>query len=387
MNILILPRWYPNRQDPMPGLSIQRKAEVLAKSHQVVVISVHADPDCPNKFETEYSEEKGVMVIRVYYRDMESSFPGISMFRRLINFFIAYQKGLRIAGGYKPDIIHSYVLTRTGIIGYYLSFRYHAPHVISEFWSRYFPEQNMFKGWLRKRIARFLIQKAATVIIVSEKLYQAMQAYRLQNSHHFIVPNIVDTGIFFPETVEKSGSQKHFIHVSCFDDKSKNISGFLESVNILWQKRKDFHCTLIGVGPDLERMKTYAGNLGLTGVCVTFDGLRTGGELADLYRQADFTVQSSRFETFGNVIIESLACGTPIVSTDVGVASEVINVKNGILIRPGDTWEMTVALDKMLDQCNSYDPQEVRKTIEGRFTPEAVGHQLISIYSTLIAHD
>jgi len=371
----------------MPGLFIQRQAEALAKSHQVVVIYVQADPDCPNRFEAGYSEEAGVRIVRVYYKTAELACPAIAVLRNMVCFFMAYRRGIRIIGGFKPDIIHSHVLTRAGIVGYWLSLRFHTPHVISEHWSMYFPEQDKFRGRLRKWITRFLVCKADAIITVSEMLMMAMKAHRLTNPRYYIVPNIVDNRFFTSAEAKKNEPQKHFIHVSCFDEKSKNISGLLESVRLLRQKRTDFHCTLVGDGPDLERMKTLSGTLGLTGECVTFAGLMSIRELSELYHKADFTVISSQFETFGTVLIESLACGTPVVTTNTGIAQEVINVLNGILIPAGDPEKLVSAINRMLDECFSFDPQEVSRTIEGKFTPESVSRQLTGIYSSLITHD
>ncbi|TSA25372.1 MAG: glycosyltransferase family 4 protein [Bacteroidetes bacterium] len=389
LNILFLPRWYPHRYDPMPGLFIQRQAEALATRHHVVVLYVHPDPGCPSEFEIDFAEENGVTVVRVYYKIPEIVLPGIYQALTIASFYRAHQRGLEVVGDFIPDVIHSHVLTRTAMIGHYLSRRYRVPHVISEHWSRYFAGNLSYRGWLRKWFTKYLVRKADTIIPVSEVLHRAMVSWRLVNDRYVVIPNIVDP-ISIPDYPEKRedhrerpAARRQILHVSCFDDRAKNISGLLDSLLELSKKRSDFQCLLVGTGPDLKEMQHRATELGLLGTTVFFPGLKDQHELAILYEQSDFTVLSSRYETFGTVVIESLACGTPVLSTAVGIAPEVITAENGILIPVNDRQALTEGLDRMLDRCDSYERKLVRASVPQRFTCESVANQLSSVYSQI----
>jgi len=386
LNILFLPRWYPNRHDPMPGLFIQRQAEALAKSNRVVVLYVHPDPDCPNEFEIDYAEEEGVNVIRVYYRVPAASTSFFAPFVHMFRFVRAHLRGLDMVGDFSPDLVHSHILTRTGVMGYWISRRLKVPHVISEHWSRYFPENNTYSGGLRKFLTRYVVRRAAGVIAVSGKLKHAMEACRLRNRNYHIVPNVIDTGLFTFSPVAERGSMKQFIHVSCFEDRSKNISGFLAAVKQLRKERSDFRCIMVGEGPDLENMQHQAMELGLMGDCVFFTGLKEGDELAALYQQSGFSVLSSRYETFGTVVIESLVCGTPVVATNVGIVPEVITSGNGIIVPTEDEDALRDALSEMLDRCDSFDREAIREGMINKYSPEAVENQLTEIYRNIPGH-
>jgi len=385
IRVLFIPRWYPNRYDPMPGLFIQRQAEALAVHCQVAVIYVQPDPVCPNKYETEFSVENGVRVLRIYFR---SHRDGASVLNRTVDawkYYRAYRRAFRSIRGFDPEIIHAHVLTRTGFIGWRISGAAKIPLVISEHWSRYFRENGTYKGWLRKCLTRLVVREAGAVIAVSSKLRDAMRGCGLDHSRFAVIPNVVE----YPQAIDWTFQNKEgpvtMVHISCFDDRSKNISGFLRSLKALSEIRQDFTCLLVGRGPDFDDMKEYAGFLRIPDSCIEFTGMKTGEELEEIMKKADFSVLSSRYETFGTVVIESLAWGVPVVATSTGIAPEVVNEQNGILVPPGDEAAMTGALDRMIDQCRKFDPGAIRISLSDRYTGEKVGLQIMDLYRELLA--
>ena len=384
IRILFLPKWYPHKYDPMPGIFVQQQAEALTPHCDVAVIYVHPDPYCPNKYEAEFSEENEVRVLRVYYKVTGNSTSFVGKVLSWWRFYRANMKAVHSIRQFSPDLVHAHVLSRMGYIALKVSRKQHVPLVISEHWSRYFPENNTYKGWMRKLITAYIVKKASLVIAVSEPLKLAMQKLHLDNPNFRVVPNVVDHEIFTAHPSFSENPLKTMVHISCFEDKSKNISGFLDAVRELSGQRKDFRCLLIGDGPDRDSMIAYAASLGILDTFVSFTGLKTGAALAGIIGEADFTVMSSKYETFGTVVIESLSCGTPVVATSVGVAQDVVNDANGLLVSPGDQHALTLALDRMLDQCRSYNKAAIHADLSGKFNKETVGKQLAELYSKLI---
>lgn len=385
IRILFLPKWYPNRYDPMPGLFIQRQAEALTPYCDVALIYVHPDPHCPNKVEVEFSEEKEVRVLRVYYKVTgdATGFTG-----KALNFWYFYQahrKAWHSIREFQPDLVHAHILTRLGFIGWRITRERNIPLIISEHWSRYFPENNTYNGWFRKKLTSFVVKKAAAVVAVSEPLRIAMQQCGLINPNYRVIPNVVDTAALMVSTAVQKTALKTLVHISCFDDKSKNISGFLRSLKELSLLRQDFTCLMVGEGPDLAEMKEFAGFLRIPVSLVQFTGVKTGSEFAGLLNGADFSVLSSRYETFGTVVIESLACGVPVVATSVGVAREVISKANGLLVEPGDEKAMTDALFQMMDLCREFDKTLIRQSLSDKYSKESVGKELLSLYQDLLS--
>jgi D-inositol-3-phosphate glycosyltransferase len=108
-------------------------------------------------------------------------------------------------------------------------------------------------------------------------------------------------------------------------ERLKGIDRIIQSLPFL----ADVKPRLLIVGEDgnrpgeVARLKTLAQNLGVSD-SVTFTGLVEYEKLPDYYRAADVCVFPSYYESFGLVPLESLACGTPVVATDVGDLKHVI---------------------------------------------------------------
>ena len=368
----------------MPGLFIQRLAEALTPWCDLAVVCVFPDTECSQKNEVDFKIENEVRVLRIYLRKKSGKPRTLQTFFDFVRYYRLFLKAVKSIKAFRPDLIHGHIMTRAGFVTWKLSRRMKIPFVISEHWSRYFPNNNTYHGWLRKYFTRLIIGKAAAVIAVSEPLMDAMKKHRLLNPNYRLLPNIVDTTCFRPGAPPVRESPKTVIHISCFDDRSKNISGFLEGVKKVRERRQDFRCLVVGDGPDRVRLKDFSESLNLREPDVVFTGLLTGEDLASILRNSDLSVVTSHYETFGTVVIESLASGVPVLSTRVGIACEVITEENGLLVDASDPEAFADALDGMLDRCRSFDKEKIAASVGRRFTPEVVGNMLVEIYQGLI---
>ncbi len=371
----------------MPGLFIQRLAEALTPWCDLAVVCVFPDTECSQKNEVDFKIENEVRVLRIYLRKKSGKPRTLQTFFDFVRYYRLFLKAVKSIKAFRPDLIHGHIMTRAGFVTWKLSRRMKIPFVISEHWSRYFPNNNTYHGWLRKYFTRLIIGKAAAVIAVSEPLMDAMKKHRLLNPNYRLLPNIVDTTCFRPGAPPVRESPKTVIHISCFDDRSKNISGFLEGVKKVRERRQDFRCLVVGDGPDRVRLKDFSESLNLREPDVVFTGLLTGEDLASILRNSDLSVVTSHYETFGTVVIESLASGVPVLSTRVGIACEVITEENGLLVDASDPEAFADALDGMLDRCRSFDKEKIAASVGRRFTPEVVGNMLVEIYQGLIGYN
>ena len=371
-HIIFLARWYPHRYDPMFGLFVQRHAEAAALYNKVSVVYVHADTAAKQKYEMERTMEHGVDTIRVYYKkEGKLSSP--------IRFWKACQKALKVVG--PADLFHVHVLTRLGVVALWEKLRHGTPYMITEHWSRYLPG-NDFSGILRKNLTRIVVKNAAMVTTVTRNLAQAMQNHGLKNAHYVVLPNVVDTQLFRPQPHENP--VPILIHISCFEDKSKNISGLLQALKTLKDEGTSYKAILIGDGMDFKAMRQLADDFHLQDR-VQFTGLLEGQALVDVLASGDFLVLSSNYENMPVVILEALACGLPVVSTKVGGIAEIINESNGILVPPRDTNALKEAIQKMCANHKNYDADTLRERIVKNYGNEEVGKLLSAWYDEILS--
>ena len=386
MHILFLPRWYPNRYDPMPGLFIQQLAEALAPRCLVSVLYVHqVDGDFSGAVEVDQAVEKSVKVVRIYYCSSRSP---VGIFRKIFNFsrFIrAHLKGLaliRSVNG-KPDFFHVHVLTRNGVAANLLSHLSGVPYIITEHWSRYFEKNNTYRGGIRRWITSCVVRKAVALTAVSEILMVALNRNGLVNRVQRVIPNAVDMKRFH---LPVSGSRYHitrFIHISCMDDRSKNISGILRVISVLSKNRNDFEVHMVGEKTDLAFLKNLSVQLAIDPSILKFEGLLVGEQLTEILRNSDASILFSHYETFGTVIIESLSSGVPVISTAVGVAPEVINKGNGILLSPGDENALLAAMNEIIEGKIIYDKEQIRQSVR-QFDVEEVSRCWMELYGDIL---
>jgi glycosyltransferase involved in cell wall biosynthesis len=194
--------------------------------------------------------------------------------------------------------------------------------------------------------------------------------------------NTVDTKIFFPENRSSKNNQiKKLIHVSCFDDEPKNITGLVDCIKELSTQRDDFTVDMVGTGLHFDKIVQQTKDLGLYGSKIFFTGQLEGLELADKMRSAHILMLFSNYENMPVVINESFCCGVPVISTNVGGIEEFIHAKNGKLVPKGDKKLFVKELNYMMDHLNEYSQTTISEEAKNMFSISAVADKLDEIYT------
>ena len=102
-----------------------------------------------------------------------------------------------------------------------------------------------------------------------------------------------------------------------------------------------------------------------------------------MMKAADFMIMFSRDENLPVVILESYACGVPVISTDVGGIREHMNDDLGILLDSEDEESLYLILDNMLDNYRNYSAKKIREYAVNHFSNEVIGKQLFDVYSAI----
>jgi exopolysaccharide biosynthesis WecB/TagA/CpsF family protein len=139
---------------------------------------------------------------------------------------------------------------------------------------------------------------------------------------------------------------------------------------------------LMGAGPKLAELQTLAGSLGIA-EHVAFEGFVQNP--LPYMRAADGFVQSSQFEGFGNVLVEAMGCGTPVLSTDCpyGPAEILAHGQFGILVPPRDPEALASGLAR-LHGARARWPADLLRERAGAFSYRACADAYTRLFRSLV---
>ena len=383
MKVLFLSAWYPHRYDAICGLFVRKHAQAVSCYAEVCVLYLYAD-ETIRKFEVVEQNFEKIKEIYVYFPFIHNKL--LVKISKTINYVRAFLKGYKIVknGFGKPNITQVNVLTRSGVLAYYLKLKEKIPYTIIEHWSRYFPQNKTYNGFLRKRVTEFVVRQAEVLTPVSNYLKNAMSDYNLTNKKTIIINNVVDD-FFFENQKKEQRTKKQIAHISSCDDKTKNICGLLNATKLLSEKRVDFELVMVVAGKDFEMSRNHCENLNFPKDMVKFIGEQIPQEVAKWLAKSDLFVMFSNYETFCIVVAESLASGVPVIGTPTGIVPDVIDETNGLIVDFNNTTALSEKMNFMLDNLTKYDAEKIRNDVREKFSCESVGKELNKIYSECIA--
>jgi glycosyltransferase involved in cell wall biosynthesis len=289
-----------------------------------------------------------------------------------------------------PDIVQMNVLDKNGMIALWFKWRHRIPYIIVEHWSGYLPVNYAFRGGWHGWIMRKIAEKASCILPVSQMLEDAMKKCGIKNENWIRIHNVVDDFFYHPIspiTITPKGEKFRFLHVSCFDEKAKNIQGILRAVRKVAEDRQDFELVLVGTGVDYHVDVDYAQSLHFPEGMLHFTGEQTPHEVAQWMQQSDCFLFFSRYENAPVVVSECLATGLPIISSNAGGIPEMISQECGILVPSEDEVSLANAMLEIIDNHKGYVTGTIRKR-GTKYTYQSVGKQLLDIYQrTIIAQN
>lgn len=166
----------------------------------------------------------------------------------------------------------------------------------------------------------------------------------------------------------------------------KNVALLLDAIRIVREREPRVHLLHVGEGPDLPALIARASALGLSDA-VTFVGYVAQQQTPPFYRTGDVFALTSDFDNSPNVVLEAMACGLPIVSTEVGGLREFVDVDGGELAPPHDAGGVAAALLRVLStpgRAESAGRHNRRSAVE-RFSWRVSAEKLLDVYRGVLS--
>lgn len=377
--ILFLTCWYPTEENPSAGVFIREHAQAVRLSGVDITV-LHLNVKRGGSFlKTHHivAESFGIPTIVL---NIESIFwkwiYQIPWFLWLIimnNFkspFFSFLSGI--------DLIHSHVIFPAGIIGHKLSGILGVPQIISEHWTK---TERFLKTSPFSFSARHAYNSSSAVLPVSLELEGIIKDNCPQLKNIQVVPNIVDAGIFSYKKKPQT-SQIVFSAAGVWQKKRnfmKRPDLFIEALGRLKGKMdKGFKLLIAGGGNLTYELQKKCENLGIE---VEIRGFLSKKEIASMLQESSFFLHASEFETFGVVVYEALATGTPVIASRLTVFEDLIDETNGVLCRNTiDEWEKGITLAFQRD----YNYSGISETFREKYSYRSVGKLLTDIYNKVL---
>ncbi len=387
LRVLVLARSYPNDVFPTLGLWTEQPTVMLAERCEMRVVS--PVPYCPplpstgrfhsfSRFRAIPRREtrRGVQILRPRF----PVGPGTSLYAIEAT---AYYHGIvrqvdRLRAEFPFDLIHAHFIYPDGAAAHRLSRRYGVPFVVTE--------HAPWTGWLDRRgVARVAVPaagQAAAIMAVSTSVERSIRSYAGNAARIEVIPVGVDGSLFRPSRGSRVADSILFVG---FINRNKGVDVLLHAMKLLDDQGLPGHALLVGgsfyrnTRLQEESLKALAADLGLDDR-VTFAGRKPPAEVARLMAEAGVVVLPSRAESFGAVLVEALACGTPVVATRCGGPEDIVDPRVGRLVPVDDPQALATQIDFVLRNHALFEGQRLRRYALERFSWDRVVNDVSAVY-------
>lgn len=387
MNIVIIPAFFQTKSRKTLGSFFLEQARALQqKGHKVTILYCDTYSIKYVKDWFAYSEEKSEIIegIQIYRNRCFCPLKhGIEGHRE------AFANGIQklydqYMKGNKPDIIHAHCCVWAGYAAMKLSEQIGIPYVVTEHATLFQLHRDEISE-KNDKVIRKIFQKAARVICVSGAFAKLIESYRPDID---VVGNVVNCDAFVP----RADSEKHrgirFLTVCYMEEEAqlykKGIDILIQAWTEVVKKYTDVKLAIGGGGSAKTKVEQWVEEHGISKY-VEFTGALDRKQVIQEMQSCDCFVLPSRYETFGVVYIEAMACGKPVIAVANGGPDDFVKPFNGLLIKPGAE-ELVQAFYEMighLTRGNYYQEEKISNYIKSKFSYEAIAEQLEAIYNSI----
>ncbi len=281
--------------------------------------------------------------------------------------FVSHMQAFIAKAGLQYDCLHSHYWL-SGWVALRLRERLQAPVVHMSHTLGYPKNSAVQQVWEREPPTR--LQVEYEVLKHSDRLIAESQAskdhmvqdYGVDPERIEIIPCGVETSIFHPHDRQEARDRLGLPGgpILLFIGRLQPLKGIdtlLRCAHDIRRQRSDVQVLIVGGGVDSddpherqerERLHALTEELDLTD-CVRFIAAQLQEVLAYYYAAADVLVMPSHYESFGMVVLEAMACGTPVVASHVGgLASTVLPGQTGFLAPVGDVQAFAQSIEQLI---------------------------------------
>jgi teichuronic acid biosynthesis glycosyltransferase TuaC len=330
IRLLTFSTLFPNNARPNHGVFVENRLRHLVASGEAASLVIAPVPWFPSNNPTFGDWAVNARVVREESRHgltiLHPRYPVIPKVGMSLAPWLLYRAMVPVVRrlmAQKPrfDVIDAHYLYPDGVAAAWLGQRFALPVVMTARGT----DVSLIPRFARpRRMIRQAIESAAAVIAVSAALKEALVEIGASAAKITVLRNGADTLLFQPPPDRPAGraaagfTRPTLISVGLLIERKGHHRTIEAMVGL-----PDFDLVIVGEGPEHDRLNALISRLGLSGR-VRLLGARPHAELPSLYGAADASVLSSSREGWANVLLESMACGTPVVASPIWGNPEVV---------------------------------------------------------------
>jgi glycosyltransferase involved in cell wall biosynthesis len=331
-----------------------------------------------NDFKISYQKLNGIDLIEVMGKYLTPSFLKLYRKERVKAGVKAYLSYVEKFG--KPDIIHAHSrFLDSALIANEIFKLYQTPFVFTEHST--FHQRNLVS---KKEYFEYaeIIKYSKKWIVVSQSLGEIISTKlkainKGPSKKYFVLPNVIDPEFKLKSKESTIGGRFIFLNIASLDAK-KNHELLIKSFKKVIMKNPNVELRIGGEGELEKQLKDKVQELNLSQII--FLGRLSRNQVEYEMLNSHAFVLSSDVETFGVVLIESLALGKPIIATRSGGPEYIVNGKNGFLVEPKNVDDLSNAMLSMIEKYENFNPKSIQDDCFENYGPKVIGKKLIEIY-------
>ncbi|MEQ8554299.1 MAG: glycosyltransferase family 4 protein [Cyclobacteriaceae bacterium] len=383
MRVLFLPSWYSKDANGFVGSYIRDLAEALV-GLGVEVHLLYCDKsqvhqfgfkrNWKNLFGLRKNSNNGVFEVR---------FSLIKIpFMESLNWLIWCVVSRIILRSYvnrygQPDLIHAHSSMWASNVAYYAKKTFGIPYVVTEHRGSFIKGSGVkISEKVQSRICKY-VTESAQLIMVSEA---QRDFFSTADTKKLVVPNFVND-IFLSQGLSKSVAKKRKIVSICHLTKQKNVNKLICAIHQLKHEGCLFELTIIGDGSERAHLVNLVKKLDLIDN-VRFTGFMNPEGIVSELKNSDLFVMTSKFESFGIVFIEAMACGLPVIGTFNGGPHYFIEDFNGLTVDTESVQEVVDAIVRVSEK--EYNHTAISNMVKQKYSKENIVSQILNVYKDVV---
>lgn len=280
----------------------------------------------------------------------------------------------------KPDLLHAHSIFNAGILAHEIHRQYAIPFFITEHSTAF------ARGLVSNqeiKMAKDVVAQSRKKFAVSNEFSKLLSNMIPGSSPWEVMENLVNQKFLEKPIAKKNKSKFTFINVAIATSKKCQLN-IVDAFSRKFQQHRNVQLIIAGDGPELPRLKQKVMSLGIESQ-VNFPGKISRDQVLQQMSESNSFVLSSRYETFGVVVIEALALGLPVVATRCGGPETILREQDGILVPVDDVENLAQAMESVYENYDQYNPAEIRQACKERFSEEAIARRLMTSYEEVCA--